>query len=321
MTTLTMRPYRGEADLDAIAHLINTCDAVDQLDQGTSITELQQEFNTPSLDQARDLKLWEDTEGKLIGFGQLWIPPLGEVSNNFFRFFAHPRVRGSDLEKQIVAWGEGRMREVKQEHGVQQLNLQSSTRADQSQRIALLERCGFTPERYFFTMERSLSLPISEPQLPEGFTIRQIEGEKDTQAWVEMYNQTFIDHWGHYDFTVELANHYLRDPHYKPELDLIAVAPDGTFAGFCYCHINPEDNQRNQRNEGWITGLGTRRGFRKLGIGRAMLLTGIQRLKAAGVDRAKLGVDSQNPSSAGRLYESVGFHQVHTHIWFIKDVL
>jgi len=37
-----MRPYAGEADLEAIANLINACDAVDQLDEGISVSELRQ---------------------------------------------------------------------------------------------------------------------------------------------------------------------------------------------------------------------------------------------------------------------------------------
>jgi mycothiol synthase len=71
MANLSARCYAGDRDLDAIAHLINTCEEVDRLDEGTSISELQQKFNTPSLDVARDIRLWEDANGKLIGFAQL----------------------------------------------------------------------------------------------------------------------------------------------------------------------------------------------------------------------------------------------------------
>jgi len=137
---------------------------------------------------------------------------------------------------------------------------------------------------------------------------------------VEMFNQSFIDHWNHHDLTVESYRHWRSDPDYRPELDLIAVATDGTFAAFCYCHINPEDNKRKGRNEGWIGVLGTKRGFRKRGLGRAMLLAGMQRLKAAGVDTARLGVDSENPNGAGQLYESVGFRKLYTRIMYVKDV-
>jgi len=327
MITLTMRPYAGDADLEAIANLINTCEAVDQLDEGTSVSELQQQFDEPSLDKARDIRLWENADGQLAGMGRLWIPPVGKVIDGFLWFRVLPTARGGDLDRQIVAWAEGRMREVSQERGVQ-VKLRSGSRAYQSDspsktlrdRIALLESCGFIADRYFFTMERSLSLPIPESQLPDGFTIRQVRSNKDAEAWVELFNQSFIDHWNHHDLTVESYEHWLTDPDYKPELDLVAIAADGTFAAFCHCDISPEDNKRSGRNEGWISTLGTRRGFRRKGLGRAMLLAGMQRLKVAGVDTARLGVDTENPSGAGQLYESVGFRKVYTQIMYVKDM-
>jgi len=327
MLTLTMRPYAGDAALKAIANLINACEAVDQLDKGTSVSELQQQFDEPSLDKARDIRLWEDADSQLVGMGRLWIPPTGKVIDGFLWFRVLPTARGGDLERQIVAWAEGRMREVSEERGVQ-VKLRSGSRATQSDspsktlrdRIALLESCGFIADRYFFTMERSLSLPIPESQLPDGFTIRQVKSNEDTEAWVELFNQSFIDHWNHHDLTVESYKYWLTDPDYKPELDLVAVAADGKFAAFCHCDISPKDNKRSGRNEGWISTLGTRRGFRRKGLGRAMLLSGMQRLKVAGVDIAKLGVDSENPLGAGHLYESVGFRKVYTQIMYVKDM-
>ncbi len=319
MITVTMRPYTGEADLEAIANLINACEAVDRMDLGTSVPELRQEFDEPSLDKARDLRLWEDTDGRLIGFGQMWIPQSGEVIDGFVGFRVHPTARGGDLERQIVAWAEGRLREVGQERSVQ-VKLRSGSRTDKTDRIAILESCGFTADRYFFTMARTLTEPIPEPQFPAGFTLRQVQGEQDAEAWVQMYNQTFIDHWNHHNATLENFKHGLTQPNYRPELDLIAIAPDGTFAAFCDCGIFPEENLRSGRNEGWIVSLGTRRGFRKQGLGRAMLLAGMQRLKTAGVETARLSVDADNPNGAGRLYESVGFRKLYTRIVYVKDV-
>lgn len=314
-----MRPYAGEADLEAIANLINACEAVDRIDSGTSVPELRQEFDEPSLDKARDLRLWEDTDGRLIGFGQMWIPQSGEVIDGFVGFRVHPTARGGDLERQIVAWAQRRLREVGQERSVQ-VKLRSGSRADKTDRIAILESCGFAADRYFFTMARLLTEPIPEPQFPAGFTLRQVQGEQDAEAWVQMYNQTFIDHWNHHNATVEKFKHGLTQPNYRPELDLIAIAPDGTFAAFCDCGIFPEENQRSGRNEGWIFSLGTRRGFRKQGVGRAMLLVGMQRLKTAGVETARLSVDADNPNGAGGLYESVGFRKLYTRLVYVKDV-
>jgi mycothiol synthase len=85
-------------------------------------------------------------------------------------------------------------------------------------------------------MGRSLTEFIPESKLPENFILRHAKGEPDAQAWVEMRNQSFIDHWNFHPSTVEDHIHWLGDPNYQPELDLIAIAPDETFAAFCLCY-------------------------------------------------------------------------------------
>ncbi|WP_293150292.1 MULTISPECIES: GNAT family N-acetyltransferase [unclassified Microcoleus] len=319
MLSVSIRPYAGESDLEAIADLINTCEAVDRLDQGTSISELQQEFNQPSRDLARDICLWEDAGGKLIGFAELWISEPGAVIDGWLSFSVRPEARGGSVEGAAVAWGERRMREVASLRGAH-VKLRSGVRTQDVDRISVLESCGFRVDRYFCRMARSLSEPIAQPQFPEGFALRLFPGEEDAEAWVEMFNQSFIDHWNHHDLTVEKFKYDLAKPSYRKDLDLIAVAADGTFAAFCYCEISLEECDRTGRNEGWIAVLGTRRGFRKLGLGRAMLLAGLHRLKAAGVDTAILGVDAANPSGALRLYESAGFDNIRDSISYVKDV-
>ncbi|MBD2771591.1 GNAT family N-acetyltransferase [Iningainema tapete] len=319
MATITMRPYQGEADLEAIANLINLCDEVDKLDQGVSISELRTDFNAPSMDQARDIRLWHDSDDQLIGFGNLWISEPSETIDGYLSFYVHPSIRGGGLETEIIKWSQERMREVRQERGVS-VRLRSGARDYRSDRIRILENHGFQSERYFFTMERNLALAIEQPKFPQGFTLRHMNGEQDAQAWVELHNQSFIDHWNYHPLTVENHQHWLNEPTYRPELDLIVTAFDGTFAAYCHCHISLEDNARTGRNEGWVGILGTRRGFRRMGLGRAMLLSGLRRLQAEGIDTARLGVDADNPNGALPLYQSVGFHKLYTNISYFQDV-
>ena len=319
IANFSARCYAGDRDLTAIADLINTCEEVDRLDEGTSVSELQQEFNQPSRDLARDICLWEDADGKLIGFAELSISEPGAVTDGWLWFRVHPEARCGDVEVAAVAWGERRMREVAKERDAQ-VKLRSWVRAHNSDRISVLTNCGFRVDRYFCRMARSLSEPIAQAQFPEGFTLRLFPGEQDVEAWVEMFNQSFIDHWNHHDLTVEQFKYHLAQPNYRKDLDLIAVAADGTFAAFCYGEISLEECDRTGRNEGWICVLGTRRGFRKIGLGRAMLLALLQRLKVAGVETAILGVDAANPSGALRLYESAGFHKIRDSISYVKDI-
>jgi len=142
MISLTIRSYEGETDFQAISDLLNACEAVDELNQWTSVSELRQASDDPSLDKARDIRLWEDADSKLIGIGHLSISTSDEVIDGFLSCRVHPKARSGNLEKQIVVWAEERMREVQQERGVS-VKLRTSARDDKAGFIALLESSGF----------------------------------------------------------------------------------------------------------------------------------------------------------------------------------
>ncbi len=198
------------------------------------------------------------------------------------------------------------------------LRLRVSALSTEQARIDLLERSGFEIDRYFYRMACPLDGPLAEPQLPDGFTLAA--GSLDAEAWAQLFNQSFIDHWNHKPTTAEEIAHHRSDPTYRADLDLVAYAPDGTPAAFCWGSIKEAENQRSGRNDGQIGLLGTRRGFRKIGLGRAMLLTGMRALKAAGANTATLGVDASSPTGATRLYESVGFQVALTRNLYGRDV-
>ncbi|HEU5015974.1 MAG TPA: GNAT family N-acetyltransferase [Roseiflexaceae bacterium] len=319
VTNLVPRPYAGEADLQPICDLVNACDAVDQFDDNYAVDDLRLEFSDPRLDPAQDLRVWENEDGQVIGFGQLWIDRAGEKADGYLYFKVLPAARNNGVEDDIMEWGTERMHAVAAECGKPAI-LSSSAREEDSARRALLERYGLVANRFFFRMQRPLDQPIPEPQFPTGFTLTHTNGLSDAERWVAAYNQSFIDHWNFHPSTVERHQHWLTDPKYCTDLDLVAVTEDDTVAAFCFCFIDPDSNERNNRREGSINLLGVRRGFRKLGLGRAMLLAGMRALKDAGMDVVKLGVDAENPSGALRLYENVGFEVVYTNVAYAKDI-
>jgi mycothiol synthase len=319
MSIFQSRHYCGAADLPLIVELVEACEAVDRLDRGISVDELRAELELPSVDPARDLRVWEDAAGHVVGWGRLAIAVDGPPVDGRFWLRIHPAARGGTLEPEIIAWATERVAEVGRGRR-QAARLLTGARSDQSDRIALLEAHGFRPARYFFTMRRPLDTAIPPPQLPNGFTIRQFAPGPDDAAWVALGNLAFRDHWNHHDYSVEELQRELAAPLYRPDLYQLVVAPDGTFAAYCQCEINLEMQARTGRSEGFIAGLGTHPQFRKQGLGRALLLNGLQQLQAAGVSTALISVDAQNPSGALRLYESVGFRTFETWIMFERAV-
>lgn len=320
-TMLKVRQYRGDEDLQPICDLINLCDDTDKLDEGASVADLRVWIERPDRDKARDIRIWEDADGRMLAVGQILMPPGGEEVDGFFYFRAHPEARNQGVETEIIDWGAERLREVATERGLPGY-LRTGTRDFDTYGRSIFESNGFEIARYFLTMRRTLDQPIPAPQLPEGFTLRHVDAndEADIARWVEMYNLSFIDHWGFHPATLEHRKHRMTSPSYKAERDLVAVSPDGTFAAFCLCLIDAEDNARKNRNDGWIGVLGTRRGFRKIGLGRAMLLAGLRKLREDGVDTAVLDVDAENPTGALGLYEAAGFTTTITDVSYSKRV-
>lgn len=310
------------SDLKSIVELINACFEADQLDRHITLEDLKSNLDHPRLDREHDLRLWEDGDRHLIAYAELWIDAeLKSPLEANLAFQIHPHARHSDVPAQLLGWAEDRMRQIGRDRNVA-VALRGSSRDSQTDRIQLLERSGFVADRWFHTMGRSLiNTAIEQPPCPAGFTIRPVNALAEATAWVEMFNQSFIDHWNHHDLTVEEFCHEVEhDPNYKPQLDLVAIAPDGTFAGFCVANIHTADNLHRNCREGWIGLLGTRRGFRRQGLGRALLLSGLQRLQQHGMEFAKIGVDSQNPNQAFALYKSIGFQCLYTSPTFIKPL-
>ncbi len=318
-STVRARAYAGDADLPAIAALLNLCAAHDGLHDRTAVADLRVVLTHPDIDPARDLRLWEDANGRLVAFAQLWVTPREDATEGGLNVRVDPDARETGLGDAVFTWGTGRLAAVARERGMPALlRLRVPEKAPDLR--ALAERHGMTVVRYFFRMACPLDQSFPAPALPPGFTLIDGAGPRDVAAWVAAFNQSFVDHWNHHPETVEAQQHWLDDPAYRPEHDLAALAPDGTLAAFCVAGVDADANALAGRREGWIHLLGTRRGYRERGLGRALLLAGLRVLQAEGLDSALLGVDAENPTGALGLYERVGFRRIETTTVYSRDL-
>ncbi len=320
-SSIIMRHYRGEPDLQPLVDLINACEAVDKLEVSVSTAQLKIEIETPTVDFDRDLRLWEDAEGKVIGFGKLSIaePIENNLADGTLWLIVHPLARDGELDSQIIAWAEHRMNEVgKQWQG--QPKLFAWCRNTRLDRMAMLEQHGFRANRHFWFLFQPLTEPIFTPHLPEGFTIRLVNEETEAQAWVDLYNRSFLSTWNYHPLTLESYQHRSQDSDYLPELDFVAVNSEGQFASICCCTIEKEHNTFVGRQEAWVAWLFTSPDFQRRGLARTMLLHALANLKALGMEIAQIGVDSENAFGARQLYESIGFKHRHTNIAYVKHL-
>ncbi|MEM9215357.1 MAG: GNAT family N-acetyltransferase [Cyanobacteria bacterium P01_F01_bin.150] len=322
LSTFRPCPYTSEADFKAIAHLINTCRAADDIDYRMSVTDVREGLGSPRFDISRDLRLWRDGSGDLVALAEFWHTPQPDQTEvlAYACFDIHPHVRGDGLESAAITWAEQRLREVGK--GLSRpLVLHSSCRDTLTNRREVLAQFGFIPERYFSQLKRSLQETIVIPSIPDGFRVRTVDAHKDADAWVEMFNQSFVDHWNHSPLTLDDYHYYCSSSDYNPALDLVLETETGKLVTFCYSRIDAERNERLGIKEGYVNLLGTRRGYRRQGLARTLLTTGLQRLQSMGMETVTIGVDSQNPSGAVGLYQSVGFAEHLSSTVYRKEVI
>ena len=101
-------------------------------------------------------------------------------------------------------------------------------------------------------------------------------------------------------------------PGYHRELDVVAVAPDGVIASYVNGWIDPVNRI------GDFGPVGARPPYRRQGLTRAVLLEGLRRLKARGMDRVCVSTGMSN-NPARQLYESVGFRIVNRYLDYVKE--
>lgn len=309
------RPYKGAPDPERLSLLLAECDAILGIGLKRTPEVLQFSFENPEIDQI--VNLWEDETGRLLGYSLLEFSPPPEPKATL-RFRAHPAT--PEVDAAIMTWAIAHCAKDNGRSAVMQM--MSSAHNQDIERVHLLEKEGFKPIRFFHQLVRPLDAPVEAPDLPPGFTLRHADPAQDGAAWVEMYNQTFIDHWDHYDLTLERYRHVRETrPGYFRHHDLIAIAPDSTFAAFCWSFIDLEAEFPGDARSALLHQIGTRRGFRQRGLARAMIWNALRQLQLDGVTRVRLYVDADNAMNATRLYESVGFTHHFTLTTYAREIV
>lgn len=315
--TVTQRSFTGREDLLRIVDLQKISTGFEQQNEEMACRKLEYQLSAPWLDTTQDLSLWEDQHQHLVGFGKLSDITLGDPFDILLGIMLHPDVNATDLSSKIIAWAEVRSREIAQIRGSHAM-LCMKIDEDDSKRRSILEHHGFSVQRRFLKMEYSLRDPLPAPVFPAGFEFCLVNREQDAKACVDVYNESFNDHWNHHPLTVERLKYDFSDPNYRNDLNVAIKNEDGIFVAFGYGIIDPEENRQTQRKVGWMLVGGTRQEYRKQGIFRSILHYGLYQMQKAGMEIACLNVDAMHRLGLPQIYESEGFRQVGGYLTYGK---
>jgi mycothiol synthase len=310
---LAIRPLRAPDDYPAMNAVANRRRQADGVGFATSDEDFAAFYShLPNCDPARDVFV-VTVDDAVIGYARTaW---GDEVAGDGARIhevicFLDPGWTRRGIGRAMLATLEARVREIALEDpGVPVRVLQTETGDRAAGQEALLREAGYEPVRYAFTMRRPTLEDQPDAPLPEGLEIRDVKPEHLRAIW-EAEVEAFRDEWGATEPTEETYLQFL-DGATPGAIALWRIGWDGDqVAGVVRGGIGEEGNRRDGVEIGWLATVSVRRPWRRRGLARALMAASFPLLRARGMTESRLGVDSENPSGALRVYESVGFEPI-----------
>lgn len=299
MTTLNFHPYQTEDDYWRVrAFLRETFLLNNRHERNWQAYRLDYwrchvNANLVQLPLEQAIFLWETPENQLVAV----LNPEG-AGDAILQI--HPAWKSPQLETIMLDTAEAHLTKAK-EDGTRTLCVWTDSR-DAARQDILTSRGyakGNWPEHQ---RRRSLDVPIPEPALLQGYTIRAL-GD-GLELLERCYASGLAFHPNEIEIAIENRNdvtwyHNIQNaPLYRRDLDLVCIAPDGAVAAFTTIWF--DDVTRT----GSFEPVGTVPAHQRKGLGKAVMLAGLHRLKKIGATLATVGSYSE---AAGGLYASAGF--------------
>ena len=280
------RPFEDEDIGDAV-ELIHTVDAA-FLDEVTDEADEQDMRDwLGGYDLAVDTKAVRDrATGALAAIGM--IEKRGDLLE--LDGYVRPGFTGLGIGTGLAEWAEGEARR----RGLDVVRSAYLTRDDAADR--LFRDRGYEYVRSFYRMVIDLDAPPPAPEWPAGFAVAARQPGEEA-VFHEVLEGAFAGHWGHVVRPLEeWTARILRDSDDPALWFLVRAGGEPAAAAIC----------AQRYGMGWISRVGVLPGFRRRGLGRALLLLCFGELFARGERRMGLGVDATNETGAIALYEGVG---------------
>lgn len=297
-------------DTTAWSELTAALAAADDTDETYSAADLAEELQEHNFDPARDS--WAVWDGPImVAFGQLRV--AGVTQDGYVRASldggVHPDYRGRGVGRRLLDLMEPRALALAIErHPGQPVGLGGSGQTQGSSARRLFEHRGYQPMRYFTSMRIDLQAArIDHPAVP----VTPYSAER-AEPLRQAHNEAFSTHWGSTGHSPQEWQEFVGSRAFRPSTTVLALDGD-VVQGYT-------GTAQWEEGELYVAIVGTRVAARGRGLARACLQESLRLAQGGGYRSATLHVDSQNPTGAGRLYESVGFVPVRTSAAMVRVV-
>jgi len=317
---LRFRGFAGESDYPLMVKILESTTKADQEERAISLQDLQHDYeHLTNSDPTKDM-LFAEIKGEAIAYSRVewWQEedPNHRIYSVIFNLV--PEWREQGLEEAVIGWCESRLSETAAEHPQDsQRFFQTYSNGFKEAYNGILESLGYCPARYFIAMSRPLEI-IPQAGLPEGIDVRPVRKQDERAVW-EASIEAFRDHWGFSEPNEEDYQSYKGSKYYQPKLWQVAWEGDEIVSSVLN-YIDKEYNKKYNKKRGWTEEITTRKPWRRNGIAKALIVRSMHMHKAMGMTEVALGVDTDNPNGALKLYQSLGYEKERTWITFRKEM-
>ncbi len=255
-----------------------------------------------------DIRIWEVTNDLIPPSKKRIVAVANPESHTDYYIQIDPAY--SYIEREILIWIEQHCLDKKKAlKKKEQLN--THTIEGNSAREKVLTELGYIKgEIASYLRLRPINTPGSKFFCPEDFKIRAIKGKSDYDQLAVLIR--LISGHGEW-FDAKILEGIARCSFYKQDLDLVAIAPDGSIASFCTFRMDPISKITN------LEPMGTHPKYRKLGLAKGLISEGLRRAMKYNPTFFYIG-GAANTSAANRLYDSVGFTEKLAEDSWYKEI-
>jgi mycothiol synthase len=305
MSTFDMRPSR-DSDVPAIVDIWRISSAERGMPARTTESDLRIERSRPNFDPETMTRV-AVVDARVVGVAAI----EHQAEQAYANGYVVPEYRGRGIGAALMRWAHDRARAL---DGVTEF--WASAAVEVPGGVELIESFGLEHVRSWFRMRHGAPASVDAPAWPDGIALRALEGDELLDALVAGYDGSFVDHFNFHPAQRDEWEHFVKnDPSFDPSLSFVAYHGD-ELAGMCMTQLH----QTTDGMEAELGPIGTLRAYRGIGLGRALLRHGTRALAERGARAVTLGVDTQNPSGAVRLYASEGYERTHEGRSFRKEL-
>lgn len=304
---LQFRRFRGEVDFDDMARLLMATSRADGGFRYETAERVGRGYaNLFNCDPYLDM-IFAEVAGGVVAYSRcLWEQELNGTRSYGAYGWVDPEYRGRGIGTAMYEANEARLRAIAAEHDPDiPKKINSFTSEKDIGGVKLMESHGLTPEMYVADMIRPDLENIPYAPMPEGLVVRTPRPDEYRKLF-DAQVDAFRDHYGATEAQDAWFETWVADPDLDPTLWRVAWDGD-EVAGQVRSFIDKEQNEEYGRLRGWTEDISTGRAYRRKGLARSLLCQSLEAVRDAGMKEAALGVHTDNPNGAYKLYESVGF--------------